>query len=272
MNGQRIRPGRGWYAVAAVILAIGIGAMVWGVRDLVANVKDAEGFLPADDTAIRVEGPGESRVELSQAGEYWIARERRKRIDELGEPAPRFFSVQLAHTATGRAVDVEPLGYDMNYEFGALAGKGLYRFRIDEPGTYTVTISEPEVTLGVEEGSHDTGESAPDETASETASPAPDAPDETASDTAAPTDAPAPEAEEGDAPATASSGAEGDILLAIRPGSPLDLFKGMVSSFGPFLLGLGVLGLTFLTALTVFIVVLVLRMNSARRIEQGPVA
>ena len=145
---QRVRPGRWLYAVAALVLIL-------GVLSLVVLFRNVTGF--AGD-AIRVPAPGQSEITISESGKYVIAYEHRSVLDGKVITAPEevpSMNVAVLTAETKAEVPVQASGADFTYASGQTAGRLIANFTVDRPGDYLLLCeyanqaNEPQAVLAV---------------------------------------------------------------------------------------------------------------------------
>jgi hypothetical protein len=127
--------------VAAVLLAIlgivaGIALIVSGIRTYIDKVEGFERF-PA---------PGSEDVTLDEDGGYSIYFER-PGLDDT-DPLPAISVAVIG--PDGDALDLGRYESDVSYSVSGHDGRGVFTFRADEPGLYTVQAdgSDGEVAVG----------------------------------------------------------------------------------------------------------------------------
>ena len=147
-GGLRIRPGKVWYLLAALLLLIGYGALAGGVGHLVSSIaKSVAG-------AGRVVVPGSGTVTLDEPGEYTVHYEYRSvvagKVYRSPEAAPAL-ECRLVFTDDGTEVPLRPASMSHTYEYGSRAGESILGFHADRAGVYELSAEYPEGEEGPNE-------------------------------------------------------------------------------------------------------------------------
>lgn len=132
MNEERSRPSALWYLVAAGLLLAGAGA---GTAHLVSGLQDLPGRLR------QVVVPGETDLELPEAGTYTIYHEHRSAVGGgvySSGPSLGGLHVEVHEKATGRAVALNAPSGSETYSIGGRAGYAVFKFEVMRPGMYTL--------------------------------------------------------------------------------------------------------------------------------------
>lgn len=160
-SSERIRPGRWFYlmAVLAVAVAAALAALV---------VQAFRTGFPTNAT--RVTAPGTTTMTLSEPGTYMISYERQTvgniggSVEVSSQPPSipvEISSMELALVSndSGAHVPIHAISETVTYSVGNTEGLGIARFIIDRPGMYTLASrysngqSGPQVVLAVARGS-----------------------------------------------------------------------------------------------------------------------
>ena len=124
-------PGRRWYAVAAGIFVLGMGAFA---LFLFTKLKDLGSELE------QVVVPGEAELALDP-GTYTIFHEHQSVVDGRYYSAPEAvpgLRVRVLSAATGEALPVRPPGATSSYSIGGRSGVAIFAFDVPKPGRYRV--------------------------------------------------------------------------------------------------------------------------------------
>jgi len=154
MDRTEIRPGRGWYIVAAALLTI---AIVVGPLLAVGKARQMLKDGPAQYVV-----PGEHPLALAEAGEYVIFHEYQStvggRVFSTGPGLPSGLTCQVRDLSTGQPLTLSTVSMNANYTLGSRAGQAVWSFRVPAPGQYTLSAGYPpgpggpEVVLTVQKG------------------------------------------------------------------------------------------------------------------------
>jgi hypothetical protein len=152
MDSQQVRPGRGYYVLAAIVFLAGLGCFVlvlWrGLSGMSAMLQQAV-------------APGQSELILSEPGDYTVFYEHESvignRVYSTGEAVPGLIC-ELDSKSTGKQVRLRIADGNTTYSFGGRSGRSALYFHIDRPGAYVLTTNYspgregPEVVLAVGRG------------------------------------------------------------------------------------------------------------------------
>jgi hypothetical protein len=124
----RIRPGRIWYLVAAVVVLAAFGWLGLGLSSLNSKV----------DNFPRVPLPAGGLVSLPHAGGYVVYYE----APGASRGGIRPFNVQVAPMAPGLAVrSLASYGASVTYSFGSRQGRAVLTLDVSGPGRYRVVAA-----------------------------------------------------------------------------------------------------------------------------------
>jgi hypothetical protein len=148
-------PGRAGYILALGVFLLGlIGA---GVLAAVFFF----GLMGLGDDLQRVVGPGSDEIELTETGRYTVFYEYESRVDGVDHSTdrePPQIDIGVERLSDGAEIEVGRARGETSYSLREHSGESIRQFRVDEPGTYRITISyadgsqEPEVVLALGEG------------------------------------------------------------------------------------------------------------------------
>ena len=132
MEQQKLRPGRFWYGIAAVIFLFGAVSGVWMVFRAVAGIPDQ---------LVRIMIPGSARIELDKSGTFTIYHEYRSYIDgQLYETEGSLNGLTCTVCSeSGDVIPVFPNTMSENYSLGSREGEAIFKFTIQNPGSYQIT-------------------------------------------------------------------------------------------------------------------------------------
>jgi hypothetical protein len=137
MNNQGIKPGRGYYALAAMVFLAGLGffvLMLW--KGLTGTMSKLQ----------QVVAPGKAEITLSESGDYTIFYEHESvignRVYSTGEDVSGLECV-LVSKPLGTPVELSRSTVDATYSFGGRSGKSVFDFHIDRPGVYELASRYP---------------------------------------------------------------------------------------------------------------------------------
>jgi hypothetical protein len=136
----RVRPGRIWYLVPALLILGGIAWVVFGFVSLSGKV----------DSFARVPLPAGGTVALNHSGGYVVYYEGPGAADSGQIPS---FNVQIAPAAPPAAVapgSLQSYGGSVNYTIGAHQGRAVLTLQVVHPGKFVV---EPSGAGAATEGS-----------------------------------------------------------------------------------------------------------------------
>ncbi len=128
----QLRPGKGWYVVAALMAAAAIAAVVWVGGSLIVDVYNDLADMQ------RLSVPGEKDLSFAQSGKYVVFHddqgEEPGEAYEAGPPNDQV-SGKLVD-ASGKEVSLEPVSVNETYSIDGHSGKSIFDFTIERPGTY----------------------------------------------------------------------------------------------------------------------------------------
>ena len=137
-DAQTIRPGRGYYILAAALLAIGVAVFVWRIVSFAGTITDS---------AARVVVPGSHEISLAEPGRYMISYEYESQLDGRVYSGPMQMppmECTLTHKATGKEVPLTSLGMRYTYELPSRRGVGVWGFETDTAADYVLAAGYPE--------------------------------------------------------------------------------------------------------------------------------
>jgi len=149
MNGQEIRPGRGYYVLAVMVFVAGIGLFAWLLFKNLSGLS--EGLK-------QVVVPGKTDLVLSKAGNYTVFYEYRSVVDNkvyLTERSLSGLACTLASKSTGSEIRLSRSTMTSTYTLGGREGVSILEFQISQPGTYEFSAGYaegregPEVVLAI---------------------------------------------------------------------------------------------------------------------------
>jgi len=146
----RIKPGKRWYWIGAILLAVGlIGGITIGTIGVVRLVNTIDDF-----GRFKVEGgSGQASVEFAKSGKYSIYYESKSRVcaditQSTGNcqkttvrgshDPPAGLTLTLANASGPLTIKGSTRSFD--YDFGDFSGKEIATVQVDQPGTYTMTV------------------------------------------------------------------------------------------------------------------------------------
>jgi hypothetical protein len=122
-----------------------IALAIFVVGSLVAALlayRFISGLLDLTDSLTYAVVPGTTDIELSEPGRYTIFYEHRSVVDgrvfDTPETLPGL-EIRLVSKETGVPVTLMAPGSDASYSIRGRSGRSVLSFRIDTPGTYTLT-------------------------------------------------------------------------------------------------------------------------------------
>jgi hypothetical protein len=128
-------PGRKWYAVAAIILCVGVA--VFGIFLFLRIRSFAEDFQ-------RVVVPGSAEVTIDEAGTWTIYQEAGSSFGGVVYGTADLTGLQVEVFApSGASIPVMPPNVSETYEIGGRRGYAIFRFEAPEAGTYRLTARYP---------------------------------------------------------------------------------------------------------------------------------
>lgn len=107
------------------------------------------GFVP--DT--RFAAPGTHEVHLKNRGEYTVFYEYLSVVDGKTYSTgsyPSSMSLQIGPTSSHRSVEMSSDSGSNSYRTPKYAGRSVFRFSVDEPGTYTIVSEYTDSSTGPE--------------------------------------------------------------------------------------------------------------------------
>ena len=147
---SRIQPGRWWYAFAVLILLAGFACFLAYVVSL---------FTGDRFTLQRVVVPGTHQLEFPETGKRVIFHEHQSVIDGVvfstGNAAISGLECILRPADATGEIPVSPVFGNVTYNAGRHSGKAILKFRISQPGTYTLTAEysdasqAPQIVLAI---------------------------------------------------------------------------------------------------------------------------
>ena len=134
---EKIKPGRGGYVVAAVILLVGCGFAAMSALGVLMGLTDE---------LTQVVVPGEETLTFAEPGDYTIFYEYESVVgDQVFSTGDlNGINIQLISAATGQPVELSEKSTELSYEVGGRAGESLAAFTIQEPGDYNLAAGYPE--------------------------------------------------------------------------------------------------------------------------------
>jgi len=151
MNGQEIRPGRGYYVLAVLVFIAGIGLFAWLLFKNLSGLS--EGLK-------QVVVPGKTDLVLSKAGNYTVFYEYRSVVGNkvyLTERSLSGLICTLVSKSTGSEIRLSPATMTSTYTLGGREGVSILEFQISQPGAYEFSAGYaegregPEVVLAIEQ-------------------------------------------------------------------------------------------------------------------------
>lgn len=141
----KVKPSRWYYALAAVVLVIGVVGMV---ALLLSGLADLEGHLQ------RVILPGRHELTLAEPGGYTVFLEHQSvmegRVYSTDARSLSNLKVTLISARSGDAIPLEPPAAKSTYSMGGRSGVSVLRFEIESPGPYVLTGRYPSGAKGPE--------------------------------------------------------------------------------------------------------------------------
>jgi hypothetical protein len=160
----KIKPGKVWYVIGALVLAVGIiGGVVLGVVGVVRFMNTVEDF----GRFRVVDGRGEATVTFEKPGEYAIYYESKSKVCEdltagsdctkttvRADGNPPQLDITISRGGTN--LEVDESNADFDYDFGGdYAGTEIATVDVDEPGEYAITVEtrrEGEFVIAIGKG------------------------------------------------------------------------------------------------------------------------
>jgi hypothetical protein len=149
MGEENIKPGRWYYALAALVFVT--GCILFGLF-LGSKLRGLSSSLR------QIVVPGVTEITLTEPGNYMIFYERRSIVDGHVYATGEHLSgleCQLVSRATGSGVALSAPGMSTSYSIGGRAGRSIFEFYIDRPGVYILSarytggLTQPQVVLAV---------------------------------------------------------------------------------------------------------------------------
>lgn len=134
-SSHEIRPGRFWYAAAALILLS--GAATTGVLVFRTVTTFTDGMT-------QMLAPGSEMLELEEPGKYVIYHEHRSVFGGRtysAQKVPKGLACSVSSERTGEALEVRGATSNTTYSFGSREGVSLFEFSIVSPGTYELVAT-----------------------------------------------------------------------------------------------------------------------------------
>jgi hypothetical protein len=143
---EAIKPGRRWYWIGGVLIALGVAAAValfavWAVRT--SNTVD-------DFARVRVPPEGATTgLVFKKAGNYTIYYEWRsevtengttQRVDNSSHNPPSQLSIVIT-SADGKPVPTQPEDEDITFSFNDKIGRAVRKVNIPAPGAYVMRVT-----------------------------------------------------------------------------------------------------------------------------------
>jgi hypothetical protein len=144
MDSSEIRPSRKYYALAGVVVLVGVGVFagaIWkGVGGMGAKLQ-------------QVAAPGKSDLTLTTPGSYTIFYEPESVFNNrVYSTSGKVSAIEctLVSKSTGAPVKLSHSTGNTTYQFDGRSGHSVFDFRIDRPGVYELTSDYPEGRGGPE--------------------------------------------------------------------------------------------------------------------------
>lgn len=144
MNGEDIRPSRGYYGLAGLVLVAG------GALFALLLFKNLSGLA---DKLKQVVVPGKSEITLTEPGEYTIFYEYQSVVGNRVYSTERNLSgleCALVSKDTRAKVALSRTSTNSTYTVGGRSGESIFDFRIERTGTYELSAWYPEGREGPE--------------------------------------------------------------------------------------------------------------------------
>jgi hypothetical protein len=139
MAGWRVGPGRGWYGLAAAVLAVGV------ILAGLLGYRGVRGIRAFADHFVRVVVPGSADLALAEPGTYTVYHEYRSVVNGTVFDGPQDLPgllCGLRAKETGAAVPLSPSTTSEAYTVGSRAGVSVGRFSVERPGTYELACRD----------------------------------------------------------------------------------------------------------------------------------
>lgn len=147
-----IRPSSLYYLLSVLVGLMGLGILFWLFTVALGSIgQGLEQF----------EVPGSAVLDLKKSGGHTVYYESESvfegRVYDSGEAVPGLF-LKIYDNETGMEIPVQEVQVRSSYSFGGRKGRSVFRFNIENPGTYTFTGTylsgemKPQVILAVGKG------------------------------------------------------------------------------------------------------------------------
>jgi hypothetical protein len=153
-SSKSIKPGKGWYWLGGLLIAGGIiGAIALGVAGVVRFISALDDF----GRFAVVDGAGSATVKFDKSGKYSIYYESKSKVcRDLNASAggncakesisadsdpPGDLVAGISISNDQGSLSVEPSDTSIDYDFGDYAGKEVATVQVDQPGSYTMTVT-----------------------------------------------------------------------------------------------------------------------------------
>ncbi len=155
MQSQESGPGRKGYVLAGIVFLVGVAGAVALAAVFFLGLIGLGGDLE------RVVGPGATEVELTESGRYVIFYEYESEFDGVRystSSTPPDMNISLQHIDSGEEIRVDRTRGETSYDLLNHAGESIREFRIDQPGSYEMSVEyadgrdSPEFVLAYGEG------------------------------------------------------------------------------------------------------------------------
>ena len=148
MSEIAIKPSRGYYVLAALVLAAGLaGAAVFVVR----GISDVTDFM---ESWTQMVVPGQHELTLAEAGEYTVYHEYRSSIEgkvySMEQGSLPGLECTLLSKASGEQIPLSEATVHSTYSFGSRSGVSVFDFEVSSPGTYVFSAQYSEGQEGPE--------------------------------------------------------------------------------------------------------------------------
>lgn len=132
---ERVRPGRGWYVIAALTFVICVGG---GIALFVSSILDV---LPK---GMQFLVPGSTTITVERAGKYVLWHDARTvyrgRVFNKPKELPDGVEISLKSRDSGERVTMES-NPSMSYSSGSHQSYSIANFDIGTPGEYELVVS-----------------------------------------------------------------------------------------------------------------------------------
>lgn len=151
-GGNSIRPSSFYYLLSVLVGLLGLGVLFWLFTAALGSIgQGLEQF----------EVPGSAVLDLKKEGGHTVYYESESvfegRVYDSGEDVPGLV-LKIYDNETGLEIPVQEVQVRSSYSFGGRKGRSVFRFNIENPGTYTFTgtylsgAMKPQVILAVGKG------------------------------------------------------------------------------------------------------------------------